>query len=117
MAGVEIRDGLGQNQRGGHGLNHFGVAVHETSSCPSQFEIERLPCVMSSDWSWTEYGRGLAVDAARLWTDCRCGQFADMDNSWLRLRSWTGHNHGLTAGRTRTRTGCDHGLDQDKDAD
>ena len=72
---------------------------------------------MSPDCSWTEYGRGLAVDAVRLWTDCGCGQFADMDNSWLRLRSWTGHDHGLTAGGTRTRTGCGHGLDQDKDAD
>ena len=72
---------------------------------------------MSPDWSWTEYGRGLAVDAVRLWTDCGCGQFADMDNSWLRLRSWTGHDHGLTAGGTRTQTGCGHGLDQDKDAD
>ena len=64
---------------------------------------------MSPDWSWTEYGRGLAVDAVRLWTDCRCGQFADMDNSWLRLRAWTGRDHGLTAGGTRTQTGC--GLD------
>jgi hypothetical protein len=57
------------------------------------------------------------VDVARLRTDCGCGQFADMDNSWLRLRSWTGHGHGLTAGGTRTQTGCGHGLDQDKDAD
>jgi len=42
-AGVEIRDGLGQNHEwegGGHGLNHFGAAVHEMSGWPFRFVIE-----------------------------------------------------------------------------
>ncbi|MGO9585170.1 MAG: hypothetical protein ACLP2Y_03025 [Limisphaerales bacterium] len=39
-AGVEIRDGLGQNQRGGHGLNHFSSAFHEMAGWPFRFEIE-----------------------------------------------------------------------------
>ena len=78
--------------------------------------MNRLPRVVSPDWSRTEYGCGLAVDIARLRTDCRCGQFADMDNSWLRLRSWTGHDHGLVTvtdadwtrprTRPRSRRGC-----------
>ncbi|MGO8766269.1 MAG: hypothetical protein ACLQSR_14175, partial [Limisphaerales bacterium] len=65
------------------------------------------------DWSWTEYGRGLVVAVVRLWTDCRCGQFADMDNSWLRLPSWTDCGRDADADwlRSRTRPGQGRGLD------
>jgi len=54
-------------------------------------------------------GRGLNTDADWRWTLCDCGLIAGADNSRLRLWSWAGHDHGLTAGGTRTQTGC--GLD------
>ena len=83
---------------------------------------------MSPDWSWTEYGRGLAVDAVRLWTDCGCGQFAaaavvvdwtrsrtdcgrDSDADWL--RTGRGHGHGADADWLRTGRQCG----QDDNAD
>ena len=42
-AGVEIRDGLGQNQHGGHGLNLFSAVIHEMAGWPLQFVDEPAP--------------------------------------------------------------------------
>ena len=66
---------------------------------------------MSPDWSWTDYGRGMAVAAARLWTDCRCGQ----SRTWTIRGCGCGRDSDADSARTRTRTGLGHGHGADAD--